>query len=196
MNSTNSKTIVSRELTHGQAAPTTAFCLYVYIYICMNHIVYLHMYDLYECHEVEGNCVSRTHTRTDSTYDSVLPFELGMLWSCHIWMSHVTLMNESCHTYEWVLSHMNESCHTYEWVLSHMNESCHTWMSHVTYMNGCVTYEWVVSHVWMSHVAYMNGSCQTYTYIYVYIYISLYMYTYIYTCMNTCRYIYVCIYVS
>ena len=60
----------------------------------------------------------------------------------HIWMSHVTHMNESCHTYEWVMSrrhaihlrhlvlrldtrwrmshvtHMNESCHTYEWVMS------------------------------------------------------------------------------
>ena len=38
----------------------------------------------------------------------------------HLWMSHVTPMNNSCHTYEWVMSHlwmshvtpMNESCHT------------------------------------------------------------------------------------
>jgi len=44
----------------------------------------------------------------------------------HIWMSHVTCMNESCHIYEWVMSHMNESCHTYEWVMSHI------WMSHNT----------------------------------------------------------------
>jgi len=46
----------------------------------------------------------------------------------HIWMSHVTHMNDSCHTYERVMSHiwtshvthMNESCHTYEWVMSHI----------------------------------------------------------------------------
>jgi len=45
----------------------------------------------------------------------------------HVWMSHVTRMNESCHTYEWVMSHnrtshdthVNESCQTYEWVMSH-----------------------------------------------------------------------------
>ena len=44
----------------------------------------------------------------------------------HIWMSHVTHMNESCHTHEWVVSHtwmsrathMNESCHTHEYVMS------------------------------------------------------------------------------
>ena len=60
----------------------------------------------------------------------------------HIWMSHVTHMNESCHTYEWVMSHI--------------------WMSHVTHMNESRhTYEWVMSHIWMSHVTYMNESCHT-----------------------------------
>ena len=102
----------------------------------------------------------------------------------HIWMSHVTHMNESCHTYEWVMSHIwmshvthrNESSHTYEWVMSHicishvthMNESCHTyecvkshvWMSQVTHMNeSCHTYEWVMLHIWMSHVTHTNKSC-------------------------------------
>jgi len=47
----------------------------------------------------------------------------------HIWMRHVTHMNESCYTYEWVMSHI--------------------WMSHVTHMNeSCHTYEWVMSHIW------------------------------------------------
>jgi len=49
----------------------------------------------------------------------------------HLWLSHVTLVNESCHTYEWVMSHLwmshvtlvNESCHTYEWVMSHSSRS-------------------------------------------------------------------------
>jgi len=52
----------------------------------------------------------------------------------HIWMSHVTHMNESCHTYEWVMSHIWMS------LVTHMNESCHT-------------YEWVMSHIWMSTVS-------------------------------------------
>ena len=82
------------------------------------------------------------------------------------WMSHVTHMNESCHThvnewcrtYEWVMCHLwmchvtlmnewNESCHIYGWVMSHMRRhhaflgapraqppNCnlsHTWTSHV-----------------------------------------------------------------
>ena len=70
----------------------------------------------------------------------------------HIWMSHVTHMNESCHTYQRVISqiwmshdphmhksyhtYVSKSWHTYEWVMSqgcrpdqrhgtHMSESCH-----------------------------------------------------------------------
>ena len=83
----------------------------------------------------------------------------------HIWVCHVTHMNESCHTCEWVMSHiwmsrvthMNESCHTYEWLMSHM------WMSH-----GSTVYEkkWLVcrdsftcymqemTHTLLSHVIF------------------------------------------
>jgi len=83
--------------------------------------------------------------------------------SCHVWISHITNMDESNHicdshgTCEWVISPINESCHvwmshvTYEWVMSH-TESRHTWMSHVTWQSH-VTYEWVMSH--------MNESCHT-----------------------------------
>ena len=72
----------------------------------------------------------------------------------HIWMRHVTHMNEPCHKYEWAMSHiwmshvthMNESCQTYKWVLSHV------WMSHGTYMNeSWHVYEWVMSHIRMRH---------------------------------------------
>ena len=60
----------------------------------------------------------------------------------HIWMSHVTHMNESCHTYEWVMSRI--------------------WMSHVTHMNeSCHTCKWVMSHTWMSHVTHVDESCHT-----------------------------------
>ena len=51
----------------------------------------------------------------------------------HIWMSHITHVNESYHTCEWVISRM--------------------WMSHITHMNeSCHTCEWVILHIWMSHV--------------------------------------------
>jgi len=88
----------------------------------------------------------------------------------HVWMSHVTHVDESCHTYEWVMSHMwmshvthvNESCHICEWVMSHVwmsyvthtndelniNEGfmCNIWKSHVPH------YTWVMGHIWMSYV--------------------------------------------
>jgi len=102
------------------------------------------------------------------TYEGVMS---RMNESCHVWMSHVNMI-ELCHvwmsyvTYEWVMSHMDES-------MSHKNESCHTWMRHVTYdtlqaqreigrlpdrlqqvlveLQSHVTYEWVMSH--------MNETC-------------------------------------
>jgi len=96
--------------------------------------------------------------------------------SSHIWVSHVTHMNEPCHTCDWVMSHkcMNHvTCVTWI-VMSHVTRvdqivlytcvtrpihlcdiflSSHIWMSHVTYMNeSCHVYRWVASHIWMSHV--------------------------------------------
>jgi len=115
----------------------------------------------------------------------------------HIWMSHVTHMDESCHTHGWVMSHIwmshvthtDESCHTHGWVMSHiwmshvthMDESCHTyggvmshiWMSPVTHMDeSCHTYGWVMSHIWMSHVTHMDESCHTYGWVMSQIYMS------------------------
>jgi len=84
-------------------------------------------------------------------------------------------MNASCHMYEWVMSHiwmshvthLNESSHTYEWVMSHI------WMSHVTHMNKSFTHmnkswhahEWVMPHTWMSHATHMNESCHTHEWV-------------------------------
>ena len=92
----------------------------------------------------------------------------------HVWMSHVTHMNESrlhrvpccvfsdtrtvlhpwmSHvSHEWVMSQMNESCHLPP-SPPHRNESRLTWMSHISH-------EWVMSqvnescHKRMSHVSY------------------------------------------
>ena len=104
------------------------------------------------------------------------------LWeTSHMWMRHVTHVNEACLTCEWVMSHswmshvahVNDPCQTYEWAMSqtYMNDSCHTcewfishmWMTHVTHVNeSCHTCGWVMSHMWMSHVANVNESCRTY----------------------------------
>jgi len=100
----------------------------------------------------------------------------------HIWMSHVTHMNESCHTSEWVMSHiwmshvthLNESCHTYEWVMSHI------WMSRVIHLNeSCHRCEWVMSHlrmitfhVWTHHVTRVNESWHKYEWVMAQIWMS------------------------
>ena len=76
-----------------------------------------------------------THTHTHIHICICISHKFRRLMS-HIWMSHITRMNESCHSYESVTSRkctshvtdMNESCHTYAWVMSHI---C---MSHVTHI--------------------------------------------------------------
>ena len=92
----------------------------------------------------------------------------------HIWMCHVTHMNESCHTYEWVMSHI--------------------WVSHVTHMNvSCHTYEWVMSHIWMCHVTHMNEPYATYMHIFDWPHIHnfsfaiYFTYIYIHTHIFICR---------
>ena len=123
------------------------------------------------------NCTlneSRTPLMNETSITLHITLEIQRHLSCsyewvtsHIWMSHVTCINESCHTYEWVMSlmshiwmshvtHMNESWHTHEWFMSHI------WMSHGAHINeSCHTYEWVMSHLWLSHVTHMNESCHT-----------------------------------
>jgi len=112
----------------------------------------------------------------------------------HLWLSHITTMNESRCIYEWVMSrnvyaaqatleqvsrtshvrrwlshvtHMNVSCCTNGWIISH---NAHVWMRHVTCMNeSWHTYEWAMSLIWMSHVPRINESCHTYEWAYEWI---------------------------
>jgi len=81
----------------------------------------------------------------------------------HIWMSHVTHMNESCHTYEWVatLLSLDSGCFFtfFFWAVSRSSTL-------TMQVNGtCRTYEWVMSHIWMSHVTHMNESCHTHEWV-------------------------------
>ena len=85
----------------------------------------------------------------------VTPYERVM---SHIWMSHVTHMNESCHTYGWVMSHIwmshvthrNVSCHTYECVMCNKRPSLR-YSLHLLHSNCQLS----------SHVTRMNESCLT-----------------------------------
>jgi len=81
------------------------------------------------------------------TYDcGILTGSMDNQVTSHIWMNHVTRINESCHTDGWVMSHI--------------------WMSHVTQMDeSCHTCEWVMSHRWLSHVTQMNESCHTHEWV-------------------------------
>jgi len=74
---------------------------------------------------------------------------------CVAWMSHPRMSYERVISHIWMshVTHVNESYHTCEWVMLHI------WMSHVTHVNeSCHTYEWVMSHMWMSHITHWNVS--------------------------------------
>jgi len=92
----------------------------------------------------------------------------------HMWMSHVTYVNESCHTCGWFMLHMwmshvthvNESCHALERVVTYDTLSDPAFCDmrcYVTHMHeSCHTCEWVMSHMWMSHVTHVNESSHTF----------------------------------
>jgi len=101
------------------------------------------------------------HEQVKTAWKLKATCECGM---SHIWMSHVSYMNESCCSCECSMSHMRMSriiCQTYEWVMSEMFEwerherrvseeglkargnmyTSHAWMSHVSHM--CMCHAWV-----------------------------------------------------
>jgi len=103
-------------------------------------------------------------------------------WACHVWMHHITHMNESCHIYECVMSH---SCAIWGARVVSDHESCHIWLCHLSRIKeSCHAYEWVVSqrnswrtcaiwlvqvvsanesrNIWICHISHMNGSCHAY----------------------------------
>jgi len=121
--------------------------------------------------------------------------QIWMRLVSHVWMSHVTHMNESCHMYEHIMSHMWARHVTRRIVSSQrMNASRRTCkyvmslavMSHATHTNE----SWVTlgrAPTWntqMRHTTYATASCNYtcgmtwipntggYLYIYIYIYIK------------------------
>jgi len=95
----------------------------------------------------------------------------------HLWMSHVSHVNESYHLCQCIMPHVCMSRVTCLWVESHMNKSIYQWMScglyfngsrragsqirrsHVTHVNeSCHTCEWVMSRMWISHLTHAHES--------------------------------------
>jgi len=119
--------------------------------------------------------------------------KMKWLW----WISHV--MSESCHTYGWVMSHIwmshvthvDELCHTYGWVMSHI------WMSHVPQDKDEVDFMYIYACMYVCmHICICICICiyiciYTYTYTYTSISWDTYTYTYTYICMYMSIYIYV-----
>ena len=72
-------------------------------------------------------------------HDSFIYDTTHSLVPLHMWMSHVT--------------HVNESDHTCWWVMSQVDESYHAWLSHVAYSSCHVTYVYILratSHIFPS----------------------------------------------
>jgi len=64
----------------------------------------------------------------------------------HVWISHVTHVNEPRRTYECVMSHI--------------------WMNHFTYMDeSCHTHEWVVAHICMRRIDHTHTHTHTHTHM-------------------------------
>ena len=171
-------------MTHSYVGHDSCTCVPWLIHMCdMTHSCAWHDSSMcvteLSCHTYEW-VMLYIYRRTFSLTCPPIWYEWVM---SHIWMSHVTHMNESCHTREWVMSHirmshvthMNESCNTLEWVMSHV------WMSNITHMSksyhthapavGAIprhrttsvphTYDWVISSIWTSHITHINTSCHT-----------------------------------
>ena len=74
-----------------------------------------------ESHSISRECEIHTQGILKRAW---APHE-GRAGMSHIWMRHVTHLNEACHTCEWGMSHrwmrhvthVNEACHTYEYVV-------------------------------------------------------------------------------
>jgi hypothetical protein len=108
--------------------------IYIYTYICRVRILICrHSYTEVMSHNEQFvTAMNESFTRVnESCHTSGWVMSRTCLIMSSLWQPR------SCHTHEWVMlhiwmshvTHMNESCYTHEWVM------LHTWMSHVSYMN-------------------------------------------------------------
>ena len=112
--------------------------MYVYIHICIHIYTCIYMYFIEQERPwpISNSCTSRQF-RGGITISTALSFVCACEVRCqaHIWMSHVTYMNESRHTYEWATSHI---------CMSHVTHCLHQW--------GALSSSWK-SHDTLQHTA-------------------------------------------
>ena len=110
-----------------------------------------HIYDWVMCHTWMRHVAHMKESCR--TYEWVMShtgrIQRGHLWYASWWKTHRQSRRGQIDkgTYEWVVSHI--------WMrhVSHMNESC--LVTHRQSRRGWIekcTYEWVMSHIWMSHI--------------------------------------------
>ena len=113
------------------------------IYISVTWLIYVcDMTHLHMCGMKRSYEMTETDCRAKITSESWHTYEYVML---HVWMSHITRINESWHVWnnrdrlpgedhKWVMAYlwrshvarMNESCHTYQWVISRIESQRQT----------------------------------------------------------------------
>jgi len=92
----------------------------------------------------ESQCVFTMCRDISHSYVAYGPFLNDSCRTCkgvmsHVWMSHVSCLNESCPSDRTLLR---------GWRGAHSRRQ---------------TYEWVIFNIWMRHVSHMNESCHTHT---------------------------------
>ena len=137
--------------THPERLSTSIDTMYLYIRLSntgWRRLIGCLQLQLIFCKKAtEYWALLRKSTYKDKAYYGSLPLcSMNTMYIAEPWL-------ESCHTYEWVMSHiwmshvthMNESCHIYEWVMSHIWHNSGQYVAHIN--KSCVTYEWVVCHL-------------------------------------------------
>ena len=114
-------------------------CIYVHSYVCQSCRTFwkrnarlIHICDSFIFVTELMHLCDMTHThmwhRCDMTHSHIWldSFKCVTWVMSHLWMSHVTYVNESCHICEWVMSHIWLSLvvHMRMSHVTHMNESC------------------------------------------------------------------------
>ena len=98
--------------------------IYIYVYFDKYTYIYLHTHSVLrllikDTHDTfiikpRGHCTKLVPLYANVFPDATLLFLyrcVSHLWvTLHLWMSHVTSMNESCRTYEWSMSHIWMQC--------------------------------------------------------------------------------------
>jgi len=137
------------ECVRARARACVFVCVCVCVYVCVRFlesaIFRIYITRVNTCYTYQCVMLSYTNEHVTLTNESCYKYEQV---TSHIWIRHVTHMNETRHIHK-----KKNWCHTKAYVTSQ------TWVSPVTHMNGtCHACEWFVLHERLSHAAHRNVS--------------------------------------